>query len=74
VASPPNVGAMLRFQAVCIDASQPSELASFWEEALGWRRTHDDGSEVVLEPAAGSAEDGVAPDILFLKVPDLAEP
>jgi hypothetical protein len=26
--------------------------------------------EVVIEPPAGSAEDGVSPDILFLKVPE----
>lgn len=61
---------MVRFQAVCVDAREPSELASFWEGVLGWRRTHDDGGEVVLEPPAGSPEDGVAPDLLFLRVPE----
>jgi predicted enzyme related to lactoylglutathione lyase len=61
---------VLRLQAVCVDAHDPSLLASFWEGVLGWRRTHDDGDEVVLEPPAGSPEDGVAPDLLFSKVSD----
>ena len=45
-------------------------LASFWAEALGWRQTHAEDDEVVLEPPAGSREDGVAPDLLFLRVPE----
>jgi hypothetical protein len=32
--------------------------------------TFDEDDQVVLEPPKGSAEDGVAPDILFLKVPE----
>lgn len=57
-------------QCICVDAADPSELARFWEQVLGWRRTHDSGAEVVLETPAGSAEDGVAPDLLFLRVPE----
>ncbi|MGO9965217.1 MAG: VOC family protein [Acidimicrobiales bacterium] len=60
----------LRIQCLCVDARNPSSLASFWEAALGWRRTHEEPDEVVLEPPVGSAEDGVAPDLLFLKVPE----
>jgi len=60
----------LRVQAIDIDANDPSALAAFWQELLGWRRTHEDDEEVVLEPPAGSPEDGVAPDLLFLKVPE----
>jgi len=60
----------LRIQCLCVDASDPASLASFWEAALGWRRTHAEPDEVVLEPPAGSAEDGVVPDLLFLKVPE----
>jgi hypothetical protein len=37
---------------------------------LGWRRTHDTPDEVVLEPPEGSREDGVVPDLLFLRVPE----
>ena len=60
----------IRIQCLCIDSAHPSKSADFWEAALGWRRTHDTDEEVVLEPPAGSLEDGVAPDLLFLKVPD----
>ncbi len=60
----------LRIQCVCVDARDPSSLASFWEAALGWRRTSEDPDEVALEPPAGSAEDGIVPDLLFLRVPE----
>jgi len=55
---------------MCVDARDPSSLASFWQDVLGWRRTHEEPEEVVLEPPAGSAEDGIVPDLLFLKVDD----
>jgi catechol 2,3-dioxygenase-like lactoylglutathione lyase family enzyme len=61
----------IRIQCLCVDSAHPSKSADFWEAALGWRRTHDTDNEVVLEPPAGSPEDGVSPDLLFLKV---AEP
>jgi hypothetical protein len=60
----------LRWQAVCIDAVEPAPVAAFWEGALGWRRTYDGPDEIVLEPPAGSPEDGVSPDLLVLKVPE----
>jgi predicted enzyme related to lactoylglutathione lyase len=60
----------LRVQAIDVDANDPSALAGFWQELLGWRRTYEGEDEVVLEPPAGSPEDGVAPDLLFLKVPE----
>lgn len=60
----------LRWQCVCVDARDPQRAAVFWEQALGWRRTYDDPDEVVLEPPAGSPEDGVSPDLLFLRVPE----
>ncbi len=60
----------LRWQCLCIDSTDPRTAATFWQEALGWRRTHDGECEVVLEPPAGSPEDGVSPDLLFLKVPE----
>ena len=60
----------IRIQCLCVDSAHPSKSADFWQAALGWRRTYDTDSEVVLEPPAGSPEDGVAPDILFLKVPE----
>jgi len=58
----------LRIQSMSIDARDPSSLATFWQAVLGWRRTYEERDEVVLEPPSGSAEDGVVPDLLFLKV------
>ncbi len=60
----------IRIQCVCIDCHEPSQIATFWESVLGWRRTYERDNEVVLEPPAGSAEDGVVPDLLFLRVPE----
>jgi catechol 2,3-dioxygenase-like lactoylglutathione lyase family enzyme len=66
-----RVGCMnLRIQCVCIDTADPARLAAFWESALGWRRTHEKDDQVVLEPPAGSPEDGIVPDLLFLRVPE----
>ena len=60
----------LRWQCLDIDSADPRRAADFWQEALGWRRTHESDQEVVLEPPAGSPEDGVGPDLLFLRVPE----
>ncbi len=60
----------LRWQCVCVDSTDPARVADFWQAALGWRRTYEDEDEVVLEPPAGSPEDGVSPDLLFLRVPE----
>jgi hypothetical protein len=60
----------LRVQNVSIDSLDPSRLAAFWADALGWRITSVEDEEVVLEPPAGSREEGIVPDILFLWVPD----
>jgi predicted enzyme related to lactoylglutathione lyase len=60
----------LHIQCVDIDATDPDRLATFWAEALGWRRTYSSPDEVALEPPEHSVWDGVAPDLLFLRVPD----
>jgi hypothetical protein len=60
----------LRIQCLSIDTTDPARLAGFWESALGWRRTYERDDEVVLEPPAGSPEDGIVPDLLFLRVPE----
>jgi hypothetical protein len=60
----------IRIQCSCVDSRDPRFVASFWEVALGWRRTFDEPDRVCLEPPAGSPEDGIAPDILFLRVPE----
>ncbi len=60
----------IRIQNVSVDCLDPPRLAAFWAEALGWRITFDESDEVIIEPPAGSREDGVSPDIVFLRVPD----
>jgi hypothetical protein len=55
----------IRIQCLSIDTTHPLRLAAFWQEALGWRRAFGDENEVVLEPP-----EGVAPDLLFLRVPE----
>jgi len=37
---------------------------------LGWRRTWEEEDQVCIEPPEGSPEDGIAPDLIFLKVPE----
>lgn len=60
----------LMIQSLDVDSADPDRLATFWQQALGWRRTSAEPDEVVLEPPAGSPQDGVAPDLLFLRVPE----
>jgi catechol 2,3-dioxygenase-like lactoylglutathione lyase family enzyme len=60
----------IRIQCLCIDTADPARIASFWAAALGWRRTGEEEGQVCLEPAEGSPEDGLVPDLLFLKVPE----
>ena len=60
----------IRIQCLCIDTADPARIASFWESALGWRRTWEEEGQVCLEPPEGSPEDGIAPDLIFLKVPE----
>ena len=60
----------IRIQCLCIDTTDPLRLATFWQAALGWRLGAGDEDEVVLEPLEGSPEHGVAPDLLFLRVPE----
>jgi len=65
------MGAMtIRISALAIDADDPAAQARWWAEALGWRVTDEDDEESVVEPPEGSAEDGVAAELLFLKVPE----
>lgn len=62
---------VLRIENLSIDSTMPVEMAQFWAEVLGWRiEEDDDDDEVALLPPPGSAEAGVLPDILFLRVPE----
>lgn len=60
----------LAIQCLSIDCADPAALSAFWRDALGWRITHQSAEEYVLEPPEGSPQDGVSPDLLFLKVED----
>ncbi len=60
----------IRIQCLCIDTADPGRIASFWESALGWRRTFEEEGQVCLEPPEGSPEDGIVADLVFLKVPE----
>jgi predicted enzyme related to lactoylglutathione lyase len=60
----------IRIQCVVVDANDCQLLARFWSEALGWRITVETDDECAIEPPEGSREVDVAPDILFVKVPD----
>ena len=59
----------IRIQCLCIDAADPARIASFWGSALGLAPYLEE-DQVCLEPPEGSPEDGVAPDLVFLKVPE----
>ena len=60
----------MRIQCLCIDSADPARIAGFWESALGWRRTFEEDDQVCIEPPQGSAEEGIVPDLIFLKVPE----
>jgi hypothetical protein len=60
----------IRIQSLDIDCADPVALGRWWAEALGWRMTQETLDETVLEPPAGSPEDGVVPDLVFGKVPE----
>ena len=53
-----------------VDSHDCALLAGFWSEALGWRITHRSDTEWAIEPPEGDPAVDVAPDILFVKVPD----
>jgi predicted enzyme related to lactoylglutathione lyase len=60
----------IRIQCVCVDCADPKRLAEFWQAVLDWRTTFAADDEVVLEAPAGSREDGVVADLLFVRVPE----
>jgi hypothetical protein len=60
----------LTIQCLCVDTVDPDRLARFWQEAISWRRTYEEPDEVVLEPPIGSPQEGVVPDLIFLRVPE----
>ena len=61
----------LGIQCFNFDCLEPRQVAHFWQAALGWRLTYESAEEYVLEPPEGSPQDGVVPDLLFIKVPEV---
>lgn len=55
----------LDVDTLVVDTPDPDRLARFWEQLLGWGRTHDEPDEVVLSPA-----DGRGTPILFARCAD----
>ena len=60
----------IRIQCIVVDAGDCELLAHFWSQALGWRITYKSSNEWCIEPPEGNPAVDVAPDILFVKVPD----
>lgn len=60
----------LRIQSITFDTQDPAPIARFWADVLGWRITFEEPDEFVIEPPAGSPENGVSPDVLFVRVPE----
>jgi hypothetical protein len=60
----------IRLQCVVVDADDCALLARFWSQVLGWRITYESHDEWCIEPPEGTPASDVAPDILFVKVPD----
>jgi hypothetical protein len=58
----------LRIDCLTIDCSDPSLLAGFWSQALGWQVAFADENEIAI--AAPGENGGAIPDLLFLRVPD----
>ena len=51
------------------DAADPSGLARFWSEALGWEVAAEEPGEVVVWPRGYSYPDPVALPLVFVPVP-----
>ena len=60
----------IRIQCIVFDSHDCERLATFWSAALGWRITYRSDGEWAIEPPEGDPAVDVAPDILFVKVPD----
>jgi hypothetical protein len=56
----------LRIECLTIDCRDLQLVASFWQQALGYRRSYEDNTEVALSAPEGAR----ANDVLILRVPD----
>ncbi len=60
----------LRMGALVVDSHDPGRVARFWAAALDWVISRDEDPEWVVEPRAGTRDDCVVADLLFIKVPE----
>jgi predicted enzyme related to lactoylglutathione lyase len=67
-----TTGMSVRVQSLSVDTTDPAKLAGFWSQALGWRHDdeHSDPDEIVLAQPGGSADSGLLPFLLFIRVPE----
>lgn len=56
----------LRIECVTIDCHDLGVVASFWQQALGYRRVFEDDAEVAL----AATDESTTTDLLILRVPD----
>jgi predicted enzyme related to lactoylglutathione lyase len=55
----------LKFDEICVDATDIHELATWWADVLGWQpQPTDDGDVMLIVPP------GAGPNWLFVAVPD----
>jgi glyoxalase superfamily protein len=58
----------IRFEAVCIDTTDPARLAAFWQQAIGWQQTYakdEDHPEIPEPSSCGLAPLAVTPQAAF---------
>jgi hypothetical protein len=55
----------LKFDEICVGASNPTALGMWWSTVLGWPYDVDDDGDVVLH-----APSGAGPNWIFVGIPD----
>ena len=60
----------LRMGAIVADCHDPGPVARFWAAALDWVISRETDPEWTVEPRAGTRDDCVVADLLFIKVPE----
>ena len=62
---------MLKIQCITIDCHNPTVLAQFWAQALGWKMDANPTEvEAYIEKNLELNNNDGYPDLLFIKVPD----
>lgn len=62
---------MLKIQCITIDCHNPTALAQFWAQALGWKMDENaTEDEAYIEKNLELNNNDGYPDLLFIRVPD----